>query len=486
MARPRRDSGEVPPLPGGLWGRSGGDRRQRSQAQPIAPRRRGPHCRRLSNRAATRGRGRPARGRGRGRRSGRRRSRCSRRRGTRRHRRPSRPRPSRAAGRRSAGGSAAASDAASGWCALGMTSTWVGACGLMSRKATVVSVSRTTSAGTSPATILQNRQSACGSPATGAPFVVGVVGACATGCYRAVRTSGRYGPAARQPPPYRPSRCAARCGPAGTGGHRPPRTRPVPRARRRPPARRRARCRRAAGSSAAASGAAPSSCSTAANAAPASSGGDRGGVVRLGHLGEPQPPGLLARLARRGCATWRATSRPRSPFQRVTQRDAAHGTIASTPVSVMVSTASSPRSPLGSACTTVMRGAGGGLGAQPGDRDLQPVLALDGGDRAVGAGARAVGEHDLLAGPQPPHGDRVPALGPVQDDRARGEPAARRSTRRRVRSCAPPVPRPPFGDEQVGPVRRRAAAVPAGAPGRPTGPCPAGRRPGRPPCAAAR
>ena len=59
----------------------------------------------------------------------------------------------------STSGSAAASAAAFGWWLRGITSTWVGACGFTSRNATVVSVSCTTSAGMSPATILQNRQS---------------------------------------------------------------------------------------------------------------------------------------------------------------------------------------------------------------------------------------------------------------------------------------------------------------------------------------
>src|SRR3712207_6735843 len=45
------------------------------------------------------------------------------------------------------------------WCALGITSTCVGACGLMSRKASTRSVRCTTSAGTSPATMRQKRQS---------------------------------------------------------------------------------------------------------------------------------------------------------------------------------------------------------------------------------------------------------------------------------------------------------------------------------------
>ena len=42
------------------------------------------------------------------------------------------------------------------------------------------------------------------------------------------------------------------------------------------------------------------------------------------------------------------------------ERDAAHGTMRSTPTSVRTSTASSPRSPLGRACTTVIAGSGRG------------------------------------------------------------------------------------------------------------------------------
>ena len=48
--------------------------------------------------------------------------------------------------------------------ARGTTSTWTGAAGLMSRKATVRSVSCTMSAGTSPATIPQKMQSLIGAP----------------------------------------------------------------------------------------------------------------------------------------------------------------------------------------------------------------------------------------------------------------------------------------------------------------------------------
>ena len=51
----------------------------------------------------------------------------------------------------------------------GTTSTWSGAAGLMSLKATVVGVSCTVSDGTSPATILQKRQSAGVGHARGSP-----------------------------------------------------------------------------------------------------------------------------------------------------------------------------------------------------------------------------------------------------------------------------------------------------------------------------
>ena len=50
-----------------------------------------------------------------------------------------------------------------------------------------------------------------------------------------------------------------------------------------------------------------------------------------------------------------------SPRQTDTELEAAHGTITSTPTSVSISTASSPRSPFGIACTTTTRGISGGL-----------------------------------------------------------------------------------------------------------------------------
>ena len=51
---------------------------------------------------------------------------------------------------------------------------------------------------------------------------------------------------------------------------------------------------------------------------------------------------------------------PRSPLHWVMDRPADQGTITSTPISVIVSTAVSPRSPLGSAWTTMIRGLGAG------------------------------------------------------------------------------------------------------------------------------
>src|SRR5215471_8989357 len=65
--------------------------------------------------------------------------------------------------------------------------------------------------------------------------------------------------------------------------------------------------------------------------------------------------------ASRAVARQRASARsPRSPCHWVTQRCAAQGTITSTPASVISSTASGPRSPLGSACTTTTAGSAGG------------------------------------------------------------------------------------------------------------------------------
>ena len=118
----------------------------------------------------------------------------------------------------------------------------------------------------------------------------------------------------------------------------------------------------------------------------------------------------------------------RSPFQTATEREAAHGTIRSTPTSVSTSTASSPRSPLGSAWTTVIAGSGRSARVDRLDGDGEDPLAGR-RDRAGDRGAEAVGQHDLLALAQTAYGDGVVRLVARHlDDRARARrrPATRR------------------------------------------------------------
>ena len=67
----------------------------------------------------------------------------------------------------------------------------------------------------------------------------------------------------------------------------------------------------------------------------------------------------------------------RSPRQTATDRDAAHGTIMSTPISVSISTASSPRSPLGSACTTVTDGCAGSTSSTDDTVTVKTRLPVD-------------------------------------------------------------------------------------------------------------
>src|SRR5690606_15704793 len=75
--------------------------------------------------------------------------------------RPSASATSAAAARTSAASPASARDSSAvfAWWSLGITSTWTGAAGLMSRKASTRSVSSTFVEGIWPSTILQNRQS---------------------------------------------------------------------------------------------------------------------------------------------------------------------------------------------------------------------------------------------------------------------------------------------------------------------------------------
>ena len=93
----------------------------------------------------------------------------------------------------------------------------------------------------------------------------------------------------------------------------------------------------------------------------------------------------------------------------MTQRAAVQGTIRSTPSSVARSTASGPRSPFGSACTSTNSGAGAGTSNRADTATRRPSgPAAD--DRALGDRALAVADAHLLARRQAQHVDRVPAL----------------------------------------------------------------------------
>ena len=106
-----------------------------------------------------------------------------------------------------------------------------------------------------------------------------------------------------------------------------------------------------------ASGPEAASCEHDRHDASRSSCDDLVGGDDVGDLGEPRAPRLLGGLAGGGPPPRERLAGP-SPRQTATDRDAAHGTITSTPISVSISTASSPRSPLGSAWTTTTRGIG--------------------------------------------------------------------------------------------------------------------------------
>ncbi len=181
---------------------------------------------------------------------------------------------------------------------------------------------------------------------------------------------------------------------------------------------------------------------------------------------------------------------PRSPFHWVMQREADHGTIASTPTSVMVSTASSPRSPLGSACTTVSRGVSTGSSAISPSRTISRSLpsvpstspaaqrpapsvrttSSPARSRFTETACRPSGPSSTWR-PVPP----VPKWSTTKTGAVIGHlPPTTLSGRRPVRRPAPP------------PAVRRAAHGPSGGPVPPTAPGPARRRPSRRPCAAAR
>ena len=118
------------------------------------------------------------------------------------------------------------------------------------------------------------------------------------------------------------------------------------------------------------------------------------------------------------------------PSQRETERAAAHGTIASTPSSVAACTASSSRSPFASACTSVIRGAGGS--SMTTVVGLERELARAGRrHHAVHDDAAAVADRDPLAGAHPGDGDGVPRLVARElHDGARRDGRPGRATRR--------------------------------------------------------
>ena len=159
--------------------------------------------------------------------------------------------------------------------------------------------------------------------------------------------------------------CAAPAHRAAPPSHRPRRMHRVRRRRCRPRDRRRARCRR--GRAARRSTVVPMPPRAGRASAP------------------PRPSSTRSRTsgthARRLClAASRAVRRhfssalsPRAPCHCAIDRAAAHGTISSTPSSVIVSTASSARSPLGSAWTTTRRGSGAGTVRRAVDPQLETV-----------------------------------------------------------------------------------------------------------------
>ena len=127
------------------------------------------------------------------------------------------------------------------------------------------------------------------------------------------------------------------------------------------------------GTGTSASGPDAASCSTTRTDALASSATTSSVVARSATVGNHERRDCLAasRAAERHLASDFST---RSPFQRAIEREADQGTITSTPTSVSISTASSPRSPFGSACTTISRGRSSGcVEISSTERSSQPL-----------------------------------------------------------------------------------------------------------------
>ena len=118
----------------------------------------------------------------------------------------------------------------------------------------------------------------------------------------------------------------------------------------------------------------------------------------------------------RSIASVTRTSRPARPSRRRRTATADHGTISATPTSVSTSTASSPRSPFGIACTTMNGRLGRRVGGHRRHGHLEHPLAGRGdltGDRRPAP----VGQHDRLPHPQPAYGDGVVCLVALDGDR---------------------------------------------------------------------
>ena len=222
--------------------------------------------------------------------------------------------------------------------------------------------------------------------------------------------------------PSRAGTAPAAASAAGLGGARP-----------RPPARRSPRCRRAGGQ--------PRCCSAASGAsgssriASAAAGDPPRDVRRALRAGAPR--GSTARrdclAASRAVARQRASALPaRSPRHRATQRSACHGTMASTPTSVMISTASSPAVALGDRLHDHDPGLGAPARCGGPARPAPPRPAGPRRHHALGHRARAVGQVDPLAdrraaarswraGPRP---GRARSASPLRARRSRpGRPA---------------------------------------------------------------
>ena len=97
--------------------------------------------------------------------------------------------------------------------------------------------------------------------------------------------------------------------------------------------------------------------------------------------GGTRPAATASRPRGQWCASGPATSRPARRARRRPTGTRPTGRRVATPISVRTSTASSPRSPLGRACTTVTRGRGSGTVATSTDLDGRAVASRSRGPR---------------------------------------------------------------------------------------------------------